>query len=186
MPARSIPRSFANRRASGDARTRPRLRGRRQRRHRRRGRRQSLLDGRRGRLLWHIVQRLFDRVGDQGHALADGRRLAGLHQDAAKIASAKRLNVAGRLVGLDDENRLAGVDPVPFFHKPLGDDNVIAGGPHARNNNPGNHFPLSFRTGGGITVALRKGTVPFSSDENWDSPVIDPPVLTRLACPAGS
>ncbi len=35
------------------------------------------------------------------------------------------------------------------------------------------------RTGKGITVALRKGTVPFSSNENWDSPPrIDSPALS--------
>jgi hypothetical protein len=35
------------------------------------------------------------------------------------------------------------------------------------------------RIGESITVAISKGTVPFSSDENWDSPpVIDSPPLT--------
>jgi len=36
------------------------------------------------------------------------------------------------------------------------------------------------RIGESITVAIAKGTVPFSSDENWDSPpVISSPLLSR-------
>jgi hypothetical protein len=38
---------------------------------------------------------------------------------------------------------------------------------------------FNLRTGEETTVAIRKGTVPFSSNENWDSPpLIDSPVLT--------
>ncbi len=41
------------------------------------------------------------------------------------------------------------------------------------------------RTGKGITIALRKGTVPFSSNENWDSPpLIDSPALTCCEPPS--
>jgi cytochrome b6-f complex iron-sulfur subunit len=43
---------------------------------------------------------------------------------------------------------------------------------------------VRLRTGEEITVALPKGTVPFSSDKNWDSPpLIDSPALSQRGRP---
>ncbi len=57
------------------------------------------------------------------------------------------------------------------------EDSSSSANPQSPIPNPSSHDDL--RIGESITVALRKGTVPFSSNENWDSPpLIDLPILS--------
>jgi hypothetical protein len=45
----------------------------------------------------------------------------------------------------------------------------------------------TLRGGESITVLIRKGTVPFSSNENWDSPpLVHSPILTGDSGPGGT